>query len=214
MRNILRTVLPALLLMTFLSGSALAQQKIGTVDLRKLFDNYWKTKTAQTAIQERASQLDKDDKSMKDDLKKDSDSYQKLLLQVNDEGISSAERERRKQAADDKLKQLQGSKTAIEQFERQAQSTLGEQRQRMRENILGEIKTAVNTKAKSEGYALVLDSAAETVNGTLTVVYNNGENDLTDAILSQLNAGAPIDVSKPATATTSAPPAMAAPGKL
>jgi outer membrane protein len=207
MRIILRTVLPAALLMTFLSSSALAADtKIGTVDLRKLFDNYWKTKTAQAAIQERAAQLDKDDKGMKEDLKKGSDDYQKLLLQVNDQGISSDERERRKQAADEKLKQLQGSKTAIEQFERQAQTTLGEQRQRMRDNILGEIKIAVNAKAKSEGYALVLDSAAETVNGTLTVVYNNGDNDMTDAILSQLNAGAPIDVTQPVTNTPAPKP--------
>ena len=193
--------------MTFLSGAALADTKIGTVDLRKLFDNYWKTKTAQAAIQERAAQLDKDDKGMKEDLKKGSDDYQKLLSQINDQGISTDERERRKQTADDKLKQLQGSKTAIEQFERQAQSTLSEQRQRMRENILGEIKLAINAKAKTDGYSLVLDSAAETVNGTLTVVYTNGENDLTDIILAQLNAGAPIDMSKPATATAT-PPAM------
>lgn len=199
--------------MTFLSGSALAQTKIGTVDLRKLFDNYWKTKTAQAAIQDRAAQLDKDDKGMKDDLKTGSDEYQKLLLQVNDQGISSDERERRKQAADDKLKQLQSSRTAIDQFERQAQATLGEQRQRMRDNILGEIKTAVNTKAKAEGCSLVLDSAAETVNGTLTIVYSNGENDMTDVILSQLNAGAPIDVTKPATNTTTAPSAVTLPTK-
>ena len=84
---------------------------------------------------------------------------------------------------------------------------MGEQRQRMRENILGEIKAAVNAKAKSGSYDLVLDSAAETINGTLAVVYNTGENDLTEAILAQMNAGAPIDVSKPATATT-VPPAM------
>ena len=80
----------------------------------------------------------------------------------------------------------------------------------MRDRILGEIKIAVNAKAKTEGYALVLDSAAETVNGTLTVVYNNGENDMTDAILSQLNAGAPIDVTKPAATT---PPATTNSGK-
>jgi len=210
MRIIFRTVLPVLLLMTLLGGSALADTKIGTVDLRKLFDNYWKTKTAQADIQDKAAQADKDDKAMKEDLKTGSEAYQKLLLQVNDQGISSDERERRKQAADDKLKQLQSSKTAIEQFERQAQATLGEQRQRMRDRILGEIKIAVNAKAKTEGYALVLDSAAETVNGTLTVVYNNGENDMTDAILSQLNAGAPIDVTKPAATT---PPATTNSGK-
>ena len=48
------------------------------MDLRKLFDNYWKTKQAQAAIQDRATQLDKDDKSMKDDFKKAGDDYQQL----------------------------------------------------------------------------------------------------------------------------------------
>jgi outer membrane protein len=198
MKFTLKSFLTGGLLMIFLSGAALADTKIGTVDLRKLFDNYWKTKAAQAAIQERAAQLDKDDKAMKDDLKKGSDDYQKLLSQINDPVISNEERDRRKLTAEEKLKQLQGSKTAIEQFERQAQSTLGEQRQRMRDNILGEIKTAVNAKAKLENFALVLDSAAETVNGTLAVVYNNGQNDITETILSQLNAGTPIDVTKPA----------------
>jgi len=184
-----------------MSGSVLAQTKIATVDLKKLFDNYYKTKLAQTAIQERASQLDKDDKSMKDDLKKGSDDYQKLLQQANDQALSADERDRRKQSADDKLKQLQASKSAIDQFERQAQTTLSEQRQRMRDNILVEIKAAVATKAKAGNDTLVFDTAAETVNGTMAVVYSTSDNDLTDAVLAQLNAGAPIDLTKPDTTT-------------
>jgi outer membrane protein len=198
MKNIFRTIIPALLLMTFLSGSALAQTKIATVDLKKLFDNYYKTKLAQASIQERAAQLDKDDKSMKDDLKKGGDDYQQLLDQANDQALSAEERDRRRQSADDKLKQLQTDKAAIDQYERQAQTTLGEQRQRMRENILTEIKAAVTAKAKSGGYSLVFDTAAETVNGTMTIVYSNGDSDLTEAVLSQLNAGAPVDVTNPA----------------
>jgi outer membrane protein len=193
-----------------MGGSALAQTKIATVDLKKLFDNYYKTKLAQAAIQERASQLDKDDKSMKDELKKGSDDYQKLVQQANDQALSADERDRRKQAADDKLKLLQENKTAIDQFERQAQTTLSEQRQRMRDNILVEIKAAVATKSKAVNATLVFDTAAETVNGTMAIVYSTGDNDLTDAVLAQLNAGAPIDLTKP-DATT--PPSLTnAPG--
>jgi len=180
MKNILRMTLPAFLLMAFLSGSALAQTKIATVDLKKLFDNYYKTKLAQAAIQERATQFDQDEKGMKGDLKKSSDDYQQLLQQADDQALAAAERD-------------------MDQFDRQAQVTLGEQRQRMRENILTEIKAVVTTKAKAGGYTLVFDTAAETVNGTMTIVYTSGDNDLTDAVLSQLNAGAPIDVTKPAT---------------
>jgi outer membrane protein len=210
MKNILRIIIPTFLLMSFMGGSALAQTKIATVDLRKLFDNYYKTKLAQAAIQERAAQLDKDDASMKDDLKTMSDDYQKLLDEANDQALSSDERDRRKQAADDKLKALEAFKTTIDQFERQAQTTLGEQRQRMRDNILNEIKAAVAVRAKAAGDTLVFDTAAETVNGTMAVVYSVGDNDLTDDVLSQLNAGAPIDVTKPVVDT---PPSLTnAPG--
>jgi outer membrane protein len=189
----LRIMLPAILLMTVLSGSAMAQTKVETVDLRKLFDDFWKTKQAQAAIKQRADQLDKDDKSMRDGLKKATDDYQQLLNQANDQAISADERQKRQQAANDKLNQIQSSKAAIDQYERQAQATLSDQRQRMRENILKEITAAVAVKAKADGDTIVLDTAAETANGTLSVVYHSDSNDITAAVLAQLNAGAPID---------------------
>ncbi len=194
MKNILRTILPAVLLLTLLSGSALAQSRVATVDLRQLFDNYWKTKQAQAGIQDIASQLDKDDKSMKDDLNKATNDYQQLLAQANDQAISADERDRRKQAAADKLKQLEDHRSAIAQYENQAQATLNDKRQRMRDKILVEIQAAVNTAAKAGGYTLVIDTAAETVNATPMVVYHSNDNDLTDAVLKQINAGAPIDL--------------------
>ena len=193
----LRTTVLTISLLALLSVPALAQTKIGTVDLRKLFDDYWKTKQAQAALTDRQTQLGKDIKSMSDELKKGGEEYQKLLEQANDQAISANQRDKRKLAAADKLKQLQDSKTALDQFERQAQVTLQEQQMRMRDNILAEIKAAVSVKAKASGYLLVIDAAAETANATTAVVYTSGENDLTDVVLKQLNAGAPIDLTKP-----------------
>jgi outer membrane protein len=197
MKNLLKIILSAILLMTVLSGSALAQTKIATVDLRKLFDNYWKTKQAQTSIQSEAARLDKDDKTMKDSLRKGNDDYQKLLAQAFDQAISAEERDKRKQTADAKLKQLREAQTAITQFETQAQSRLTDQKMQMRQKVLVDIQSAVSAKAKAGGYSLVVDTAAETVNGTPIILFSNGENDLTDALLSQLNVGAPIDISNP-----------------
>jgi outer membrane protein len=205
MKNILRTIFPAVLLPAFLSGSALAQTKIATVDLGNTFTNYYKTKLAQAAIQDRATQLDKDDKSMKDDLKKGSDDYQQLLQQANDQAISGDERDRRKQAAADKLKQLEERRTAITQYETQAQATLNDQRQRMREKILADIQDAVNAKAKAGGYALVIDKSAQAVSSTPVVAYGVPEIDLTADVLKQLNAGAPIDLPVPSLVNTNSP---------
>lgn len=188
--------------MAFLSSPALAQTgKIGTVDMRKLFDDYWKTKQADAALNDRKAELDKEDRSFIDGLKKDRDEYQKLLDGANDQAISADEREKRKQAAADKYRQITDSGTTIAQFERQAQATLAEQSQRMRANILNEIKAAVAAKTKAAGYAMVFDIASETVNQTPIILYSSGENDLTSAVLAQLNAGAPVDLAKPAATT-------------
>ena len=194
MRNILRIILPAVLLMTFLSGSALAQQKIATVDMRKLFDGYWKTKQAETALNDRKAELDKEDRGFLDNLQKDRDAYQNLLDSANDQAISSDERDKRKQAAADKYTEIQNSQTAVVQFERQAQATLAAQTQRMRTDIIQEITTVVTARAKAAGYTMVMDIAAQSLNQTPVLLYNDDQNDLTAAVLAQLNAGAPIDL--------------------
>jgi outer membrane protein len=199
----LRTIVLTLSLLACLSLSAPAQTKIGTVDLRKVFDGYWKTKQAQAALNTRKTELDQDDKTMRENLKKGGDEYQKLLEQANDQAISAEERSRRTQAVEDKRKQLLESKNALDAFERQAQMTLSDQGQRMRENILTEIKAAITTLARTGGYTLVMDAAAETANATTAVVYTNGENDLTAAVLKQLNAGAPITTTPVAPAPSS-----------
>ncbi len=199
MKNTLRIILPTAVLLAFLTSSAFAQTKVATVDLRKIFDGYWKTKQAETALNDHKAELAKEDRGLIDDLKKAKDDYQKLLEAANDQAVSSDERNRRKQVADDKLKQINNSQDAIVQFERQAQANLADQSQRMRQNILAEIKAAVTAKGKAGGYALVIDSAAETANATPVTVYNSGENDLTAAVLAQLNAGAPIDTKPAAT---------------
>jgi len=197
----------AVLLTTVLSTSVFAQSKIGTVSLKTLFDNYYKTKLAQAAINDRKTQLDKDDQNMRANLNAEANAYQQLLQQANDQAISSEERDRRQKEADAKLKQLQDSQAALDDYERQAQATLNDQRAQMRDKILQEIEVAVTSTAKADGYTMVIDTAAETVNATPVVVYTSGENDLTDTVLKQLNAGAPIDTT-PAPSAASAPPSL------
>jgi outer membrane protein len=194
MRSFLRVLLSAVLLLALTSVPALAQTKIATVDLKKIFYGYYKTRLATQAVQDRAGDLDKDYTNMANDLKKRSDQYEQLLESASDPAVSDDERVRRKSSADDQLKQLQDSKAAIDQFERQAQMTINDQKQRMHDNILDEIKKAVAEKAKAGGYTLVFDSTAETISGTPSIIYSAGDNDLTDDVLKNLNASAPPDL--------------------
>ena len=196
MKSLLKQTLPALLLVALLGNSAWAQGRIATVDLRKLFDNYWKTKQADAALKERAADIEKDHQTMIEDWKKAKDDYQALLADASNQTLSVEERDKRKKIAEEKFKQIRDAEEAITQYERQARTTLDEQRKRMRDKLVEEIRAVVKAKAVSAGYGIVFDTAAESANGTPILVYASGENDLTDALLAQLNVGAPAEAAK------------------
>lgn len=174
----------------------MAQTKIATVDLRKVFDGYWKKKQAEAALKDRQTDMEKEDRNMVDDYKKGKEEYQSLLTGANDQAVSSEEREKRKTAAEEKLRRLKDMEENISQYERQARTTIGEQSQRMRSNILTEIRNVVNSKAKAAGFSLVIDTAAESINSTPVFLYSSNEDDITESVLKQLNSTAPADALK------------------
>ena len=173
------------------AGNTFAQGRIGTIDLNKAFSNYWKKKEAEANLKDQQAEMEKELKSMVDELKKRREEYSKLLNDANDQIVSVEEREKRKKLAEDKLKQLKELDESATQFNKQAMTRLDESSRRVRESILNEIKNVVNTKAKAGGYSLVIDVAAETRNFTPVVLFNNNEYDITDSVLEQLNLTAP-----------------------
>jgi outer membrane protein len=184
-------LLACLATFALIAVSASAQSRIAIVDLRKVFDEYYKTKSADATLKDRAGDLEKERKALTDQYQKLTDDYKKALDGANDQAVSADEREKRKKTAESKLIEIKELEQNLTQFDRQSRTTLEEQQRRMRDNILNEIKNVINTKAKSGSYSLVVDIAAETINKTPVVMYTNGENDLTTAVLAQLNAGAP-----------------------
>lgn len=179
----------------FLAGPAMAQQKIATVDMRKVFDNYWKRKEGDAAIKDRAASMEKDWKAMVADFNKAKEEYQKLVDSANDQAVSTDERAKRKKAVEEKLKQLRTTEETVMQYEKTARETVARELERMRDSIVAEIRTVVNAKAQSGGYTLVIDSAAESANRVPILLYTNDkDNDLTESVLSQLNAAAPTNL--------------------
>ncbi|MCL5099314.1 MAG: OmpH family outer membrane protein [Candidatus Omnitrophica bacterium] len=179
-----------------LASPAMAQAKFGTVNLRKVFDNYYKTKQADTQLKERAADFDKQRKEFIDSYQKANEEYKKLLDSTSDQAVSAEERDRRKNSAEAKLRDIKEIEGQINQFDRSARTTLDEQKRRMREQILRQIQEVVTEKAKAAGMTMVWDTASESINNTPILMYTNGENDISDAVLKKLNEGAPADFVK------------------
>jgi outer membrane protein len=185
--------LPTVCCILLLAFSAVAEQKIAIIDLKKVFDDYYKTRLADASIKEEATGLDKDRKALLDDYQKSADDYKKALDDANNQAISGDEREKRKKETEAKLIKLNDLEQTIKQFDRTARGNLEEKQRQAREKILAEIRMIVTAKAKAGGFSLVLDTAGEGLSHTPIVFYTVGENDLTAPVIAQLNATAPPD---------------------
>ena len=195
LRSVLLTVSAAGLL--FVQSATAAEPKIATIDLKKVFEDYYKTKLADAAIKEEASGLDKDRKALIEDHTKAMDDYKKALDEANNQATSADEREKRKKEAEGKLIKINDLRQTVEQFDRTAKQNLDEKLRMTREKSLKEIKDVINTKSKAGAFTLVLDSStAEPAGRPPVVLYTNGDNDLTAAVLETLNANAPADLPK------------------
>jgi outer membrane protein len=197
MNDLLRKISFGLLLLIVLAGSASAQNRIGTLNLKKVFDDYYKTKQAKAVIDERKADKEKEFKVMVDDYKKAKDTYQTMLSDANNQALSQDERDKRKKSAEEKFKQLKLSEENIQEFQRREETTLREQNARLISNLVGDIRNVVNTKAKAASYTMVVDVSAEGITTTPFVLYTNNENDMTADVLKELNLGAPPETAAP-----------------
>ena len=196
MKSTLRTVWLALASSVLLAVSAQAQTKMAVVDLKKVFDGYWRTKQADAQLKERAADFEKARAGMLEDYKKANEEFQKVVEGVNDPAIAQGERDKRQQDAQKKQGELREIENSIRTFDNNSRQAIVEQQKRMRESVLRDIRGVVEEKSKAAGYTIVFDTAAESVNQTPMVLYSSllgSSEDLTDGVLKQLNANAPAD---------------------
>lgn len=179
--------------------AAQAQSKVAVVDLKKVFDGYWRTKQADTQLKERAGDLEKARNGMVEDYKKANEDFKKMLDGLNDPAASAEEKDKRKKDAEKKQMEVRELEQSIRTFDDNSRKTIVEMQKRMRESVLRDIRGVVEEKAKVAGYQAVLDTAAESINQTPVVVYTSllgGSDDLSDGVLKALNANAPADAVK------------------
>jgi len=177
--------------------STQAQTKIATANLQKLFEGYYKTKVADQQLKERGADAEKVLKGMLDDYQKASDEYKNLSAGAADQAVSAEERDKRKKSAEAKLLELQEIERSVKQYRENNLRSIDDQKRRMRENVLRDIRERITTKAKAGSYNLVIDTSAQGIYQTDVFLFNTGLPDLTDEVLTDLNANAPAALLNP-----------------
>jgi len=183
------SIIALTLLLGILSAPlAQAQGKIATINLQKVFDNYWKTKQISENLQSQGKEYQAQREKLITQYKELNDAYRQLRESAADQAVSTAERERRGKEADAKLAEVRSLEKDIGDYDATTRTQINETQTRMKKNIVRDIRDKISQLAKEEGYALVLDTAAEARTETPIVLFTDGSFDLTEKVLARLNA--------------------------
>lgn len=186
MKHLLRILALAFLLVGAGAGSAMAQTKIAIIDLKKIVDNYWKKDEAYATLKDTGEEMDKDLKGMTEELKKLDSSYQQLLEAASDPAISAEEKEKRRKQAEEKKQDFLKKREEAQTYQQNARLQIEEKKNNVDKRLLSEIRNVIAARAKAGGFTLVLNAGAEAA-----VMYASPENDITDQVISDLNATRP-----------------------
>jgi outer membrane protein len=174
-----------------LASAQVPSSSIVTVDMNKIFNDYWKTPIASAKLKETAEGFNKENEELVNNYRKLIDDLNKLREEADKPEYTTEVKAQKKKAIQDKLTETQKAQRDIEEYRRTHQQELERQTQRMRQSILKEITEIIVKEAKDAGYTLVLDKSGNTLNGVPGVVFAQDSLEITDRIVKILNRNAP-----------------------
>ena len=167
MKSVFRYTMVALMVfcaaMSVEQKKAEAADKIGYVDLGRVFDEYEMTKSLDKQLESKGTVKQADRDKMVADIKKMRDEAELLSAKAKDD---------KQVVIDDKLKVLQ-------EFDRTTRDALRKERDDMVKGILKQIEVVIQDFGKAQGYGYIFNDRV--------LVYKGEGNDLTAQVIKVLN---------------------------
>ena len=171
---------------------AKAELKVGTVDMSRIFQDYYKTKEAESRMNE--SRL-----SAKKEMDERIEARSKVLEEINalnrdmeKPELSSTLREQKNKLRDDKIAEVRNLDREVNEFKTTRERHLNEMATRMRNGIVEDIMRVVNERVKAGGYDLVLDKSGPSLSSVPIVLFSKESFDFTADAVAALNKAKPV----------------------
>jgi outer membrane protein len=172
--------------------------KIGIIDMKRVFSDYYKTKDAEKSVNDgkeaAKKQLDERNAKYRDLIGK----WQESQKLINDPAISEELRAQKRKEAEELSSEAKSLEREMAEFRQRREQQLQEQVTRVRKGILDEIKVLVEKRAKDANYDLVFDKSGMGVNGVPFLLFSKDAVDFSQEIITELNKDAPKEEVKPA----------------
>jgi len=120
------------------TASAQSMVKVGTVDMKKVFENYYKTKDAEQRINEARNSAKKELEERMETYQKGAGEVKKLNEEIDSPALSREAKETKSKSRDEKVGELNNMQREIQEFRTTREKQLQEQSARMRQGIVEE----------------------------------------------------------------------------
>ena len=173
-----------------LASTARADLKVGTIDMKLVFDSYSKTKEAEGKINEAREQAKKELDERLGVFNKAQEDARKLNEEANKPELSEKAKAEKAKVLNEKLQALGTLQREVQEFQQTRERQLSEQSVRSRNSLLEDINKVIADKIKGAGYDLVIDKSGQSLNAVGVLVYSKDSFDFTADIIAEINKGA------------------------
>lgn len=170
---------------------AQAQMKLGILDMNRVFTEYYKTKDAESKLNEQRAAAKKEFDDRIETLKKSMEEINKINAEVERPELSEDAKEQKIKLREEKVNEARNLDREVNEFKGTRERQLQEQFMRMRKDIIDDIMKVVNTEVSSAGYDLVLDKSGLSAGQIPVVVYSREDLDFSKNIIEALNKNEP-----------------------
>ncbi|MCX6974092.1 MAG: OmpH family outer membrane protein [Verrucomicrobia bacterium] len=189
LKSLLSTAILATLTLGF-AASAQAEMKVGTLDMNNVFTQYYRTKDAETKLNEARASAKRELDDRLETIKKSMDDINKISADIEKPELSKDAKEKAAKSRDEKVAEARNLDREIAEFRGTRERQLQEQFMRMRKDIVDDIMKVVTVKVKEAQYDLVLDKSGMSIGQIPVIVYSKESMDFSKDIIDTLNNGA------------------------
>lgn len=173
-------------LTAFLATAGLAEMKVATVDLDKVFTAHPKTQAAEAELKKAEEAVEEEMEQVAERLRALEADVTKLREAARSPMLSDEARATKRAEAEDKLTELQEAQLRARRTQETKLKQLREQLMASRQGIVDELLKEVAAFAEAEGFDLVLDRSGMTMNMVPLAVYSAPELDVTERLIERL----------------------------
>jgi outer membrane protein len=167
------------------------QLKIASVDMSKVFTEYYKTKKAEAELKDQADGFGKELRDKASDLQKMEEDGKKLHEEASNPAFTEEKKAEKQKLFDTKRNEFRLLANDLNQLKQAREKELKDRQNKVRSAIVDEITKIIQEKAKREGYSMVVDKTGLTLSGVPPFIFVQDSLDITADVIRTLNATAP-----------------------